>query len=282
MSIKLARKGSKMNELQNFTNGIFNLDVKVDGENILFSAEQVAKSLGFEKIETRNGRTTKSIRWSRVNSYLPNSPEVGKGSFISEPMVYKLAFKANNAVSEKFTDWLAVEVLPTIRKHGAYMTDAKLEEVLLNPDTLINLATQLKEEREARLGLEKENSQLNLELAAATEKTTYLDLILESPDDILITQIAQDYGFSAVKFNRILNELRIQRKVNKQWVLYSRYMGKGYIGSRTQNYVDSKGKERTSITTTWKPKMARLKLKIISRFNKNKKRRTLWNYNLYQ
>ncbi|MCC4120184.1 phage antirepressor KilAC domain-containing protein [Lactococcus lactis] len=237
-----------MNELQNFTNGIFNLDIKVEGEEVLFRAEQVAKSLGFTQTKNRK----EYIRWETISKYL--SQQVGKLDFISEPMVYKLAFKANNAVSEKFTDWLAVEVLPTIRKHGAYMTDAKLEEVLLNPDTLISLATQLKEERQARLGLEKENNQLNLELAAATEKTTYLDLILESPDDILITQIAQDYGFSAVKFNRILNELRIQRKVNKQWVLYSRYMGKGYIGSRTQNYVDSKGQERTSITTTWKQK----------------------------
>lgn len=238
-----------MNKLQNFTNGIFNLDIKVEGENILFSAEQVAKTLGLTTV-AKSGNEI--VRWSRVSKYI--SQQVAKTDFISEPMVYKLAFKANNAVSEKFTDWLAVEVLPTIRKHGAYMTEAKLEEVLLNPDTLISLATQLKEERQARLGLEKENSQLNLELAAATEKTTYLDLILESPDDILITQIAQDYGFSAVKFNRILNELRIQRKVNKQWVLYSRYMGKGYIGSRTQNYVDSKGQERTSITTTWKQK----------------------------
>ncbi|TNU79787.1 phage antirepressor KilAC domain-containing protein [Lactococcus lactis] len=237
-----------MNELQNFTNGIFNLDIKVEGEEVLFRAEQVAKSLGFTQTKNRK----EYIRWETISKYL--SQQVGKLDFISEPMVYKLAFKANNAVSEKFTDWLAVEVLPTIRKHGAYMTDAKLEEVLLNPDTLISLATQLKEERQARLGLEKENNQLNLELAAATEKTTYLDLILESPDDILITQIVQDYGFSAVKFNRILNELRIQRKVNKQWVLYSRYMGKGYIGSRTQNYVDSKGQERTSITTTWKQK----------------------------
>ena len=244
-----------MNELQNFTNGIFNLDVKVEGEEVLFSAEQVAKSLGLTQKQNKSGKIYESIRWETINKYLPQlSGEIEKRSFISEPMVYKLAFKANNAVSEKFTDWLAVEVLPTIRKHGAYMTDAKLEEVLLNPDTLISLATQLKEERQARLGLEKENSQLNLELAAATEKTTYLDLILESPDDILITQIAQDYGFSAVKFNRILNELRIQRKVNKQWVLYSRYMGKGYIGSRTQNYVDSKGQERTAITTTWKQK----------------------------
>ncbi|MBU5243238.1 phage antirepressor KilAC domain-containing protein [Lactococcus lactis] len=241
-----------MNQLQNFTNGIFNLDIKVEGENILFNVKDVARALGFEKVETKNGRRYHSIRWSTITKYLRQ--EVGEKDFISEPMVYKLAFKANNAVSEKFTDWLAVEVLPTIRKHGAYMTEAKLEEVLLNPDTLISLATQLKEERQARLGLERENSQLNLELATATEKTTYLDLILESPDDILITQIAQDYGFSAVKFNRILNELRIQRKVNKQWVLYSRYMGKGYIGSRTQNYVDSKGQERTSITTTWKQK----------------------------
>ncbi|BDE10745.1 hypothetical protein Llc71_24400 [Lactococcus cremoris] len=134
------------------------------------------------------------------------------------------------------------------------MTNEVIEKTLASPDFIIQLATKLKDEQEACLELEKENSQLNLELAAATEKTTYLDLILESPDDILITQIAQDYGFSAVKFNRILNELRIQRKVNKQWVLYSRYMGKGYIGSRTQNYVDSKGQERTSITTTWKQK----------------------------
>lgn len=237
-----------MNELQNFTNGIFNLDIKVEGEEVLFSAEQVAKSLGFTQTKNRK----EYIRWETISKYL--SQQVGKLDFISEPMVYKLAFKANNAVSEKFTDWLAVEVLPTIRKHGAYMTNEVIEKTLTSPDFIIQLATKLKDEQEARLELEKENSQLNLELAAATEKTTYLDLILESPDDILITQIAQYYGFSAVKFNRILNELRIQRKVNKQWVLYSRYMGKGYIGSRTQNYVDSKGQERTSITTTWKQK----------------------------
>lgn len=121
-----------MNELQNFTNGIFNLDIKVEGEEVLFSAEQVAKSLGFTQTKNRK----EYIRWETISKYL--SQHVGKLDFISEPMVYKLAFKANNAVSEKFTDWLAVEVLPTIRKHGAYMTDSKLEEALLNPDTLIS------------------------------------------------------------------------------------------------------------------------------------------------
>ncbi|WP_285151940.1 phage antirepressor KilAC domain-containing protein [Lactococcus petauri] len=239
-----------MKELQNFTNGIFNLDVKVEGEEILFSAEQVAKSLGF--ITKTNG--TEYVRWNRVNEFLPQVAKVEKGSFISEPMVYKLAFKANNAVSEKFTDWLAVEVLPTIRKHGAYMTDAKLEEALLNPDILINLATQLKDERQARLGLEKENSQLNLELAEATEKTRYLDLILDSPDELIVKQIAQDYGMSAVKFNQILNKLRIQYKQNNQWLLYSKYQGKGYIRSRTFNYIGNDNKQHTRINTCWTQK----------------------------
>ena len=235
-----------MNELQNFTNGFFNLDVKVEGEEILFSAEQVAKSLGF--ITKTNG--TEYVRWNRVNEFLPQVAKVEKGSFISEPMVYKLAFKANNAVSEKFTDWLAVEVLPTIRKHGAYMTDKKAQDVLYGnglADLLIQAGEQIK-------SLEFDKQQLQVELEEVREKTTYLDLILESPDDILTTQIAQDYGYSAVSFNRILHDLRIQRKVNKQWVLYSKYMGKGYIGSRTSDFVDSKGIARTSITTTWKQK----------------------------
>ncbi|ARE21277.1 MAG: phage antirepressor [Alkalibacterium sp.] len=238
-----------MKELQNFNfNNLPVRTVLIDDES-WFVAKDVADILEYSDTQAMTRRLDKedimTDKLSGMNM---------KSTIINESGLYEAIIGSKKKEVKPFKRWITHEVLPTIRKHGAYMTDAKLEEVLLNPDTLINLATQLKEERQARLGLEKENSQLNLELAAATEKTTYLDLILESPDDILITQIAQDYGFSAVKFNRILNELRIQRKVNKQWVLYSRYMGKGYIGSRTQNYVDSKGQERTSITTTWKQK----------------------------
>lgn len=249
-----------MNELQNFNfNNLPVRTVLIDDEP-WFVGKDVAEILGYSN--TKDALLKHVDDEDKLGSQITTSGQKRNMVVVNESGLYNLIIGAakqgkNQEIKEKarqFKRWITHEVLPTIRKHGAYMTDAKLEEVLLNPDTLINLATQLKEERQARLGLEKENSQLNLELAAATEKTTYLDLILESPDDILITQIAQDYGFSAVKFNRILNELRIQRKVNKQWVLYSRYMGKGYIGSRTQNYVDSKGQERTSITTTWKQK----------------------------
>lgn len=249
-----------MKELQNFNfNNLPVRTVLIDDEP-WFVGKDVAKILGYAN--TKDALLKHVDDEDKLGSQITTSGQKRNMVVVNESGLYNLILGAskqgkNQEIKEKarqFKRWITHEVLPTIRKHGAYMTNEVIEKTLTSPDFIIQLATKLKDEQEARLELEKENSQLNLELAAATEKTTYLDLILESPDDILITQIAQDYGFSAVKFNRILNELRIQRKVNKQWVLYSRYMGKGYIGSRTQNYVDSKGQERTSITTTWKQK----------------------------
>ena len=170
-----------MNELQNFTNGFFNLDVKVEGEEILFSAEQVAKSLGLTQKQNKSGKIYESIRWETINKYLPQlSGEIEKGSFISEPMVYKLAFKANNAVSEKFTDWLAVEVLPTIRKHGAYMTDAKVQDVISGnglADLLLQAGNQIK--------------QLELEKSQMKPKALFADSVSASKNTILIRDLAK-------------------------------------------------------------------------------------------
>lgn len=213
-----------MNELQNFTNGIFNLDVKVEGEEILFSAEQVAKSLGF----TTKTNGTEYVRWNRVNEFLPQVAKVEKGSFISEPMVYKLAFKANNAVSEKFTDWLAVEVLPTIRKHGVYMTNEVIEKTLTSPNFIIQLATKLKDEQEARLELEKENSQLSLDLAEANKKLPFLEWALQTKGLVTPTIIAKKYGKTAVWLNDWLHKHGVQFKQGKCWVLYKKYDDKGY------------------------------------------------------
>lgn len=240
--------------IQKFKNELFNLSVKSDSEENMFSAEDVARALGFITKTVKNGKNYENVRWSRVNEFLPQVAELNSSSFISESMVYKLAFKANNAVAEKFTDWLAVEVLPSIRKHGAYMTSEVIEQTLTSPDFIIGLATRLKSEQQARLELEKENNQLNVELAEATEKTRYLDLILESPDELIVKQIAQDYGTTAVKFNQILNKLRVQYKQNNQWILYSKYQGKGYIKSRTFNYIGSDNKQHTRINTCWTQK----------------------------
>ncbi|PHE68535.1 phage antirepressor KilAC domain-containing protein [Bacillus wiedmannii] len=141
-----------MNQLKKFKNEIFEVSAKFENGEVLFDVEQVAKSLGI--VDVKNGRNY--VRWNRVNSYLPkNSPQVAKGDLIPEPLVYKLAFKASNEVAEAFQDWLAIEVLPSIRKHGAYMTDQVLEQAVTNPDFMIGLLTNLKEEKAKRVEAER-------------------------------------------------------------------------------------------------------------------------------
>ena len=75
-------------------------------------------------------------------------------SIISEPGLYSLVLRSRKPEAKAFKRWIVHEVLPAIRKHGGYLTPKKLEEALLNPDVLIRLATQLKEEREARVQAE--------------------------------------------------------------------------------------------------------------------------------
>ena len=180
----------------------------------MFDVETVAKSLGI--VDVKNG--IEYVRWQRVNKYLgKNSPLVAKGSFISEPMVYKLAFKANNALAEKFQDWLAVEVLPQIRKHGMYATD----ELLNNPDLLIEVATKLKEERTLRLVAEQK-------VAEMQPKVNYHDIILANKSVTPISFIAKNYGMSAIQMNKLLHDFGIQYRQGKAWLLYAKYQNEGY------------------------------------------------------
>lgn len=241
-----------MNELQNFNfNGNQLRTVLIDNEPF-FVGKDAAAAIGYSN-------TRKAIRDHVKGKYLREERIVTPSgvqtvTVISEPGLYQLAGESKLPSAEPFQDWVYEEVLPAIRKHGAYMTNEVIERTLTSPDFIIQLATKLKDEQEARLELEKENSQLSLDLAEATEKTRYLDLILDSPDELIVKQIAQDYGISAVKFNQILNKLRIQYKQNNQWILYSKFQGKGYIKSRTFNYIGSDKKQHTRINTCWTQK----------------------------
>lgn len=99
--------------------------------------------------------------------------------------------------------------------------------------------------------LESQNKNLLIELEEANKNADYLDLILQTKDSLTITQIAQDYGISARKMNQLLKQERIQRIVNGQWVLYAKYLGKGYISSRTFDYEGKDGKIHSNVTTVW-------------------------------
>mgnify|MGYP001595527323 CR=1 FL=1 len=169
-----------MNNLQTFKNDLFQVSTKLENGQTVFDAETVARSLGF--IQVKNGLMY--IRWERVNEYLKVSPQVGKGDFIPESSVYKLAFKASNEVAEKFQDWLATDVLPSIRKHGAYMTDNTIEKALMDPDFLIKLATNLKEEKSKRLEAEKK-------MELQQPKVIFADAVSASHTSILVGDLAK-------------------------------------------------------------------------------------------
>ena len=95
---------------------------------------------------------------------------------------------------------------------------------------------------------------LSSDILAMKPKVDYCDKILSSTSLVTTTQIAQDYGYSAVAFNKILAELRIQHKVNKQWILYAPYLSCGYVDSVPVDINKSDGTVKVVFHTEWTQK----------------------------
>lgn len=111
--------------------------------------------------------------------------------YISEGDVYRLIACSKLPEAEKFERWVFDEIIPTIRKHGAYMTEQTLAKALESPDFLIELATKLKHEQEERKRLEAENASQAQELEAAKPKVIFADGVCASKTSILIGDLAK-------------------------------------------------------------------------------------------
>lgn len=230
------------NDLMVFQNQEFGevRSVMIEGEP-WFLGKDIAENLGY-----RNGSRD-------INRHVDNEDKLterivlsGQNRetiFINESGLYSLILSSKLPNARKFKKWVTGEVLPSIRKHGAYLTPDKVEEVLLNPDTIIKIAQNLKEEQEKRRQLEIENNELK-------PKASYCDQVLQSENAVVTTQIAKDYGMSPQALNSILHELGVQYKVDGQWVLYSKYQDKGYTKSCT--VIDRFGEPR--MQTKWTQK----------------------------
>ena len=229
------------NEIQIFTKEEFGeiRTVEKDGK-ILFCGNDIAKSLGYAK--PRNA-IAKYCKGASKRGILTNGG-IQETTFIPEGDVYRLIAHSKLPKAQEFESWVFDEVLPSIRNNGLYAID----ELLENPDVLLDIVLKLKHEREQRIAFEKENIQLSNVIAEQKPKIEYVDKILQSPKALSITVIAQDYGMTCQAMNQLLKDLGIQYLCSGSWILKSQYQGRGYTDSETKNHENNQAFVHTKWT----------------------------------
>ncbi len=164
-----------------------------------------------------------------------------QASVINESGLYSLILSSKLPKAKEFKRWVTAEVLPSLRKHGAYFTPEALYKTLCDPKNLIEILNALADEQ-------KRNTDLSVENAYLSVKARYYDEILNSKNNVPITQIAKDYGMSAIAFNKMLHEYEVQYPIRNSWVLYSQYANQGYTQSKTYKYAENKSAMHTCWT----------------------------------
>lgn len=172
-----------MNNLQIFNSPDFGQirTIQQNGEP-WFVGKDVAQALGYSQ-------TAKAVREHvkdnhKGMSVLDTPGGKQETTIIDEAGLYSLVMRAKTEKAEAFQEWVTSEVLPAIRKHGGYLTADKIEQALTDPDTIIKLATTLKEERAAR-------QQAEASLKAAQPKMLFADVVSASDSTILIGDLAK-------------------------------------------------------------------------------------------
>lgn len=189
-----------MTDLQIFKNPEFG-EIRTLEENgkILFCAADIAKALGYANPNKAVNDHCRAI----TKRSTPISGKMQGINFIPEGDVYRLITHSKLSAAEKFEKWVFDEVLPTIHKHGAYMTPDKLEEVLLKPDTLIQLAQNLKAEQEKRRALE-------VKMEEQKPKVLFAESVEVAKTSILIGELAKLLKQNGINIgqNRLFEWLR--------------------------------------------------------------------------
>ena len=194
-----------MNELQIFNNPEFGeiRTVEVDGEPWVVGKD-VTLALGdsdtdqaLRKHVDEEDKLTRQFNGSGQNRVM---------TIINESGLYSLVLSSKLPGAKRFKRWVTAEVLPSIRKHGAYMTPETLEAAILNPDTMIKLCTALKDEQDKRKALEAANSALTVENQIMQPKAEYFDDLVDRNLLTNFRETAKQLGIPPKKFVNFLLE----------------------------------------------------------------------------
>lgn len=211
-----------MNEMMIFEGNEVMIEV-IDGEP-MFEIYSMGLALGYAKsngykLYPQKDRIEKVIENAEISTCVH-----GVHEFITESQMYDFIFEAKTEKCKPFRKWVVEEVLPSIRKNGAYLTDNMIEQVLTDPDTIIRLATQLKEER-------IKTKLLETTIEEQKPLVEFSETILKSKDNISMDNMAKllkDEGLDIGR-NRLFEFLRQQKVLNSNNIPYQNYMNKDWF-----------------------------------------------------
>lgn len=230
--------------------------VTIDGEPY-FVGKDVANILGYSNgSRDINAHTDEE---DRLKYQISTAGQMREQTVINESGLYSLILGSKLPQAHEFKRWVTSEVLPTIRKHGAYMTPAKIEEVLTDPDTIIQLATQLKEEQQKRKRLQEENEVMK-------PKALFADAVSTAKTNILIGEMAKILKANGVDYITVAGQ-KVTMGQNHffQWLRENGYlikrrgtdynaptqmaMNKGLFKVKESTSIDANGTTRVNKTT---------------------------------
>lgn len=169
------------NEIQIFNNPEFGkVRTFTDNEIVLFCGRDIAEALGYAVPHKAIWDHCKGV----LKRNIPTAGGTQEMSFISESDVYRLICNSKLPDAVRFEKWVFEEVLPSIRRHGAYMTPETIQKTLSDPDFIIGLATRLKEEQRKTAALENR-------VRESEPKILFADAVSVSQTDILIRDMAK-------------------------------------------------------------------------------------------
>ncbi|MFR7882366.1 MAG: phage antirepressor KilAC domain-containing protein [[Eubacterium] siraeum] len=213
-------------------------------DKVLFCGSDVARALGYARPADAISAHCKGVCVLPT----PSAGGVQNTKFITEGDVYRLIAHSKLPGAERFERWVFDEVLPSIRKHGAYMTDDVLEQALTSPDFLIELATRLKAEK-------AKNAQLTVSNQIMQPKADYFDMLVDRNLLTGIRDTAKELGVRQNDFVRFLLEKGYLYRSNKGKLRpYAAYVESGLFEMKefvndktgymdTQTLITPKGKE---------------------------------------
>ena len=215
-------------------------------EEPLFLAKDVAEWIEYD-LSSINKLVQNVDDEEKVRSIIPTLGGEQEMWMLTEDGVYEVLMQSRKPKAKLFKKEVK-SILKSIRLNGGYIANQEQ----LTPEQIV--ANALIVAQNIINNQNRQIEEMSVKMSELEKKSDYLDLILESKETVTVTQIAQDYGMSAKAFNKILMKLGIQHKVNGQWILYAKYLGEGYVHSKTVSITRSNGMKDTVMNTEWKQK----------------------------